>query len=482
MSRSPLQFFEDISAIPRPSGHMEAIAAFVTARAEDADCRWARDEAGNVTVYVPASAGYETCGTVMLQGHLDMVATKTARSTHDFVKDPIELIYDGDILTANETTLGADDGSAVAIMLAVLDDASLAHPALELVFTVDEEAGLLGADQMDCSGLAAKYMINIDSPKEGTLIVGCAAGKRWHMSVPYAPLKAAGTRLDIALEGLRGGHSGEDAHRGRPNANILLGRVLLALAEAFPARLAAFRGGSQDNAIAPSASASLFLPSDAGADARAFRSKAEELISEEEKKWKESEPGMLWSVELSEGETESAGREETLRMLGLLAELPCGVVKWSDEFPGLVHTSANVGVIRMKEGRFMASSHLRALTPEGMKLVSDMSEAAADKFGADKEMAAEYPGWVPSKNSAFLAKAVEVFTDMYGHAPKVEVIHAGLECGIISSKMPGIDAISMGPDLWDLHSPDERMSVSSFERVYDYTVKLLAAMDADSGL
>ncbi len=486
MGKTALEYFREISAIPRPSGHMEGIRAYVNAFAEERGLEYLEDSVGNITIRRPASAGYEKTACLMLQGHMDMIAAKVSTSYHDFETEPLTLITDGDILKADGTTLGADDGVAVAYMLAILDDPALKAPELECVFTVDEETGLEGANAMDCSALRSKYMINLDSPAEGVFTVSCAGGKRYDITYTFQPVKRRGLVFSITLSGLKGGHSGEDAHRGRASANVLMGEILKRIDSSGSLCLSSFTGGSMDNAIPSYCTAEIQLTMD---NIRTRHSMAgierelEEIAEEFKARYRGTDPDLELSVSIRpEVHDYMCSEEDTKKIIALINGLPSGIISMSDEIGGLVQSSSNLGIVDIYPGKAQIVAHMRSSEPAEMDAMSAQVEACAKAAGAAWNIPSEYPGWAFQKESRFRDLATEVYRGMYGSEPELEIIHAGLECGILKGKMPDLDIISTGPNVWDLHSPDERLSLSSFERVYDYVVLLLSKMDDDCGL
>ena len=486
MGQTAMYYFEQISAIPRPSGHMEGIRGYVNAFAEERGLEHFEDDAGNIVIRRPASPGYEKTHTIMLQGHMDMVAAGVADSFHDFEKDPLILIREGDILTADGTTLGADDGISVAYMLAILDDPTVKAPELECVFTVDEEIGLVGANAMDCSALRSRYMINLDSPSEGIFTVSCAGGKRYDIQYTFQPVKRRGLIFSITLSGLKGGHSGEDVHRGRASANVLMTEILKRIDADGSLCLYSFIGGAQDNAIPSFASADIQLTLDNIQKAHSMAAIENELAAIEEEfkaRYAETDPDLKLSVSIRpETNDYMCSEEDTRKIIALLDGIPSGILSMSPEIEGLVQTSANIGIVDIMPGKVQIVSHLRSSEPSEMEQMSETVERVVKETGGVWNVPSEYPGWALQKESSFRDLAMKVFRGMYGHDPKLEIIHAGLECGILKGKMPELDIISTGPNVWDLHSPDEHMSISSFERVYEYIILLLAGMDDACGL
>lgn len=438
----------------------------------------ASDTAGNLVIRVPASAGRGLQPTLVLQGHMDMVCQKTDDSGHDFLRDPIRLIRDGDWLRADRTTLGADNGIAIALMMALVEDASVLHPALELLLTVSEEQGVVGADNLDPALITGTTLLNLDSEQEGVFTVGCAGGVSVNMKLPVKrELPDAGSAaFRLRVEGLLGGHSAEDIHKGRANANVLLARVLDAIQRAADLRLSALAGGTARNAIPRKAGAYFVCLREQVQSCRAAVSAiTEDLISE----YRRSEPGL--SVVLTEipGLPASViGPEETKATIRLILALPNGVAAMSAEIPGFVETSNNIGVIELPEEGTTVSlvSSNRSSVFSRIEELTRRVESVAALAGAESERTRMFPPWKPNPVSPLLEKCVAAYRSAVGEEAKVELAHGGLECGIISDRCGGLDAVSMGPTMEGLHSPDERLFLPSLARTWDFLVVLLASL------
>ena len=464
--------FGDISRIPRGSKNEAAAARHVMGAAQRFGLEAEQDEAGNVIVRMPASPGREGVRSVCLQGHLDMVCEKNADVDHDFTRDPIRLVRDGNFLRADGTTLGADNGIAVATMLAIMENRELEHGPLELLFTVDEETGLTGAGSLRSDFLASRTLVNLDSEDEGILYVGCAGGRdtggRWPAAWEPPAGKVVGARLEV--KGLRGGHSGLDIHRGRGNAIKILARVLVRLAD-LGVRIAGLDGGNKRNALPREASAELFIP-------RSRTARAEKLVATFGMVVKSefSGPDPDVSVTLTvRGEEEGRvlKRHMQKKILRAIRALPHGVIRMSHDIEDLVQTSTNVAVLRTGEDEItMETSQRSSVASE----IDEIAEAVAAVFllsGASVESGSGYPGWQPDLDSQILAVATSTFRDLYGKEPEVAAVHAGLECGIIGEKFPGMDMVSLGPTLEAVHSPEERIHIDTVERFWDYLLAIL---------
>lgn len=465
--------FEQISGVPRGTRHEARIRQWLVDWAASRGLASRTDAVGNLAVYVPASAGHERAPTVVLQGHLDMVWQKTPACDHDFTRDPIRPLRDGDWLRADGTTLGADNGIAIALMMALVEDEFVVHPALELLLTVEEEQGVAGADRLDPDLLSGKLLVNLDSEEEGKFTIGCAGGTSTYITLPVSWGIPAGeaVALEIAVDGLRGGHSGEDIHKHRGNAIKLIARVLDAVQRRAPVRLAAFQGGTARNAIPREARAVAVVPEAAVSECReAFAAMARALTSEAAR----TEPGLTISLEEHPGNGPRAiGRGETETAIRLLMALPNGVARMSAAAEGCVETSNNIGVVALNEDGLRVVSSQRSSVLSRLEEMARRVEALARLAGAAVEQTKVFPPWRPDPDSPLLEKCLRVYEATFGVRPAVEVAHGGLECGIIGDRCGGLDAISLGPTIENPHSPSERLHVPSVARVWDFLVALL---------
>ena len=468
--QSVFSFFEQICAIPHGSYHTTQISNWLVKFAEDRGLEHYQDEAENVIIIKPATPGYENGEPVILQGHIDMVCQKTAECTKDMEKDGLDLILDGDIITADGTTLGADDGIAVAMTLAVLDSDTIKHPRIEAVFTTDEEVGLDGAAALDPKHLTAKRFMNIDSEEEGVFTVSCAGGATAALTFGVEREDFAGTTLTIDVAHLIGGHSGQEIHKGRANADILLGRLLYAASKKAALRIVTVSGGLKDNAIPTDAQAVIVTD-----NAEAVKAVVAELGQAMAAEYSTVDPKI--TVTASEA---GAGRpmtaESTRRIITFLVTTPNGVQAMSADIEGLVQTSLNLGILATKDEAVEASYSVRSCIESQKEMLLDRLECLCTDLGGSMKIFGAYPGWAYSKESPLRDLLVDVFRDQYGHEPQIVAIHAGLECGLFAGKMPGLDCISFGPDLHDVHTPRETMSVSSTQRVWKMLVEALARM------
>ncbi len=467
-----LKLFEQIAAIPRQSKHEAQIAGWLQAWAAQRGFAAQTDPAGNLVIRVPASAGHENAPTLILQGHMDMVCEKTPDSTHNFATDPIRCLVDGDWLHADRTTLGADNGIGIALALALVDHPTVVHPPLELLFTVEEETGLDGALQLKPGFVSGKTLLNLDSETEGVFTVGCAGGKKTRLQLPlsFDPFQS-GQAAQVAVGGLKGGHSGLDIDKQRASANKLLARLLGELRQRAPLRIAAIDGGTAHNAIPREALVTLvFDPAHADAIMQTVQKfqctlQAEYALSE-----------ISLSVALLPAQ---AGRVLTAadsdKVIDLLQALPHGVHKMSARIAGFVETSNNLARIEMQGDTLHLLSSQRSSVPSQLDEITRRIEAVARLAGAQVVSGEEYPAWQPNLDSPLLKRSQEIYTRLFGAAPKVEALHAGLECGQIGVVFGEMDMLSLGATLLDPHSPAERLYIPSLNRVWDFLVAVLAA-------
>lgn len=465
------RYFEEICAIPRGSGNEEAISRYCMDFAEKRGFEAYQDENRNVIITKPASAGYEAAPGVILQGHLDMVCEKDADCTKDFAKDGIDVLVDGDYVRAEKTTLGGDDGIAVAMMLAVLDDDSLLHPHLECVFTTEEETGLYGAEALDISRLKGRRMINIDSEEEGIFTVSCAGGAECDLSLPIVWEEIEGSCYTVWVDGFKGGHSGSDIHKEPGNTNILMGRLLCMLDETVNFRLGETAGGLMDNAVPRSTKAILYVPEEAEQE---LEKKLEEANAVYKKEFAANEPdAAVRFMKEGYGKGRVLSRKSTSLFLLLLHSVPNGVIRYSADIKGLVQTSLNLGILKMDEREAELIFSIRS------SLESEKEELAArlrhitEFLGGTFVRKGDYPGWEYRQESPLRDIMISVYENMYGEKPQVLAIHAGLECGFFSGRLEDLDCVSVGPDLLEAHTPRERLSISSTQRVYEFILEVL---------
>lgn len=471
-----IDIFEAISAIPRCSKNEAKLAAWLMAWAREHGYPFRSDAAGNLVIQVPASPGMDGRPTVILQGHMDMVCEKTPESAHDFECDPIRVVRDGDWIHADGTTLGADNGIALAMALVLAQDHAVRHPPLELLFTVDEESGLIGAHKLDASLITGRILINIDSEDEGVFTIGCAGGEETLVRLPlvHEDWPAGCDYGRVVVGGLRGGHSGVDIHQPRANANRLLGRLLLKLQERGDVRLVSLAGGSAHNAIPRDASAGVAFPSAQAAAVRDAVKWCEQVFRKEHA---DTEPNLFVHCEALEDALPGAvlGSESALQAVRLLNALPHGVHGMSTRVAGLVETSCNLAIVRIEQDALEIISSQRSSAMSRLDEMTERVTAVAALAGASATRMNHHPAWAPNMQAALLKRCREVYGALYDKEPVVEVIHAGLECGLIGDKVPGMEMISIGPNLRHPHSPDEKLNVPSVGRVYQFLTALLAS-------
>ncbi len=469
------KYFGEIAAIPRCSKSEEKVAAYVVKTAKKLGLDARQDAVGNVLVRKPASRGRESVPTVILQGHLDMVCEKNAGTVHDFTKDPIELVRKGEVMMANGTTLGADNGIAVATNLAIMEDRSLEHGPLEFLFTIDEETGLTGAANLQPGFLAGKTLLNLDSEEDWAIYVGCAGGGdttgAWNVSLDAAP--RGSVAFTVTVKGLKGGHSGLEINAGRGNAIKILNRVLLRL-HPLGARVSTIEGGNKRNAIPREASATVSFPAGKEAETSQIIKEMNDTIRAE---YTTVEPDLRITGEKAAGDGRkvlSAQQQE--KILSGIAALPHGVIKMSADVPGLVETSTNVAVINTTNDKITLATSQRSSVESEKQEVGEMVVSVFKLSGAAVEQGSGYPGWKPNLNSPVLKIATKAYSDLFGKDCEVKAVHAGLECGIIGERYPGMDMISFGPTLEAVHSPDEKIYIASVEKFWKFLMEILRRM------
>lgn len=467
------RYFAEIARIPRPSKHEERIAKYVLDTAQRLGLRATQDGCGNIVVKKPASPGRERVRSICLQAHLDMVCEKNAAKIHDFLNDPIELVRNGNVLMANGTTLGADNGVGVAANLAVMEDRSLVHGPLELLFTIDEETGLTGAKNLEPALVESRTLLNLDSEEEGMLIVGCAGGRdtegRWQAEFESAPPHSAACCLTV--KGLRGGHSGLEIDKGLGNAIKLLNRAVLKLS-GIDARLSSIDGGKMRNAIPRECSALLFIPQERVGLAKLLVSELNAIFRGE---LASVEPDLIVSL-TAEGEN---GNGKVLvpslqqQLCRTISALPHGVLSMSADLPGLAETSTNLAAIATTANDIALVTSQRSSVASRLTEAVDTVEAIFELGGASVVTSDGYPGWKPDLASPILKVAKECYRALYGKDAEVRAIHAGLECGIIGEHIPGMDMVSFGPTLKAVHSPDEKIHIDSVAKFWDFLAAIL---------
>ena len=449
-------FFEEVSAIPRGSGNEKGISDFLVAFAKERGLDVYQDEVYNVIIRKPASAGAENAPTVMLQGHIDMVCDKLGSVEHDFTTDGIDLVVKDGVLTANGTTLGADNGIAVALMLTVLNDDSIVHPALECVFTTDEETGLVGAETLDKSQISARTMINLDSEEEGVATVSCAGGVVVTYTCPIAREHKTGSTLTLDISGLLGGHSGSDINLERGNGNLIMARIIDRLMVAGEPAIVSFNGGTKDNAI-----------------------NREGIIADVTAELEVFDPGFTCTVEIADNAAvEAMDQKSALALIRALRLAPNGVIRRNVATDGSVEVSSNIGVVATSDDEVKIMLSPRSSITSLQTECKARLQTLADVLGFDAKFEFEYPGWSYAEHSPVRDVFVESYRELFGSELRIESIHAGLECGLFAEALHGLDAIAVGPTLSDVHTPDESMELASAERFYELLIDVLKRLAA----
>ncbi|MGL4344708.1 MAG: aminoacyl-histidine dipeptidase [Cellulosilyticaceae bacterium] len=469
-------YFEQISNIPRGSGNEKAISDYMVAFAKERGLWVMQDEVNNVYIKKPATAGYEGLPTVIIQGHLDMVCEKNKDTQHDFETEGLKLKIDGDFIRAEGTTLGADNGIAIAYQMAILADQTLEHPAIEVLMTTAEETGMFGVAGMHPEYLEGKVFLNLDTDIEGEFLVSCAGGARAAITLPITKVPCVDAKQScycITINGLLGGHSGADIHRERANANILIGRMLHELSRKVSFNIVQLAGGSKDNVITREAEVIIAI---AEQDNNILETALGELLVTYQNEYCTQDPNLNMKWEKTVQQAQCLDQVSTKGVMDLLLALPYGVMGYSMQITGLVETSLNIGVISTDQDVFKITIALRSSMPTKKQWVIDKLCVISERFGAKCDISGQYPAWTYAQNSRIRELASDVYTQMFGMTPKVEAIHAGLECGFILEKLPHLDMIAFGPNVYDIHSPEERASISSMAKIYQFLVQLLKDM------
>jgi len=467
---SVFAYFEKLCSMPHGSGNTKMISDYLVSFAQEQGIRYIQDELNNVILFGEGTCGMEDHAPVILQGHMDMVCEKDADCPLDMAVDGLDVTHDGKHVFAKGTTLGGDNCIAVAMCLALLADKTIPHPPVEAVITVDEETGMYGAAGIDMSVLKGRVLINMDSESEGIFTVSCAGGGSATISLE-APRRAVyGPCIRLSVDGLRGGHSGVDIDKKRANANKVMGEFLKRIRNLMPLCLTSFAGGSKDNVITSACQATLVAM---GTDLERINDIAQQLQAEIREQYDEPNATIqAFDVDALGGNGLST--EDTSKAIDLLCAAPYGVQKMSDDIPGLVQTSVNLGVVKLGD-TFNATFSVRS-SVNGEKLeMLDQLKAMADTFGGSYELHGQYPAWEYKKDSYLRDTMVRVYKELYGKDPKVLAIHAGLECGLLSEKLPGLDCISIGPDMQDIHSSREKLDIASTERLWNFLLEVLKA-------
>lgn len=468
-----LKWFEAISQIPRCSKNEDAICDWMIKWANDNKFDVKTDSVRNVVIKVPGSAGFENSPIVVIQGHLDMVCEKTPDSDHDFSKDPIKFVYDGEWLTADRTTLGADNGIAMAMAMALAVSDDTPHPPLELLFTVDEETGLTGASSLQPGFIDGRLLINIDSEDEGYFTVGCAGGINTNQSLPldFEAVPADFQLLKINAGGMKGGHSGIDIDKEKANAIKVLARALRLMKDKVDIRLVDFAGGTAHNAIPRDADAVIAVPANSVDEVKAIAANAMETMKIE---FKNTDPDLFIKADPADGSFDKAATAgSTDKFINYVIVIPHGVAVMSTDIEGLVETSNNLARVKIEDNAVKVLTSQRSSIVSRLDALTNRIESVARIAGGEALSGEGYPPWQPNMDSPLLAKSLKIYEGLFNKKPVVEVIHAGLECGIIGDKNPGMDMISIGPTLKFPHSPDEKIHIGTIGMVWDFMAELL---------
>jgi len=465
-------YFGEILKIPRPSKKEEKIAAYLLDFGRKHQLQTLRDAVGNVLIRKPASPGMEKHSPVVLQSHIDMVCEKNADTKHDFDKDPIDAYIEDGWVSARGTTLGADDGIGIAAQLAILESDSIEHGPLECLFTVDEETGLTGAFGLDPTLLQGRILLNLDSEDDGQIFIGCAGGKDTTATLKYEREKAPGAHAayKVSVTGLRGGHSGDDIQKGYGNANKILNRLLWSASRTQGLRLSEIDAGNLRNAIAREGFAIVMVPEKETAAFEAFAAEFNNILKKE---YKVTEPGLNISAVKTNNPGFVIGKETQEKLLNALYACPHGVIAWSQEIPDFVETSTNLASVKTRDGFFEITTSQRSSVESAKHDIASMVAATFMLAGAEVRHSDGYPGWTPNPESAIVDITAQVYEDLFNTRPEVLAIHAGLECGLIGDKYPGMDMVSYGPTIKGAHSPDERINIETVEKFWKMTLEIL---------
>lgn len=468
-----LSYFEELCKIPHGSGNTKAISDYCVQFAKDHNLRYIQDEYNDVIIYKDGTEGFENSAPVIIQGHLDMVCEKTLDSTHDFMKDPLDLKVENGYLYAQNTSLGGDDGIAIAYALSVLASDTIAHPPIEAVFTVDEETSMLGAEKLDMTLLKGRRLLNIDSEEEGVLTCGCAGGLRQHVTFDFQKVEKEGTEIELWIKGLLGGHSGSDIHKQRGNAVKLSSRMYIHLSKTFAMDLISIDGGEKDNVITYSAKMRVLVDS----------AQAEEFIKAVRKE------EAIWKKEFSNDETglnieiTNAGQKniaviapaDSSRIMKFIYAVPQGLICSDRNLPGQSETSLNLGVTVTREDSVFMQFLLRSSIETKKQSLCERVGALVELAGGRYIIDSEYPAWGYDPNSKLRPLMRDVYVKMFKEEPRMEAVHTGLECGIFGGHCEGLDSVSFGPNILDIHSINEKLDLASVERIWRFLLEVLKA-------
>ena len=464
-------YFEKLCSVPHGSGNTKQISDLLVDFAKENGIRYVQDSLNNVIFFQEGTCGYEDHPPVVLQGHMDMVCEKDADCPIDMDKEGLDVTHDGQCVFARGTTLGGDNCIAVAMAMAVLADKTIAHPPLEVIITVDEETGMFGAAGIDLSELKGRTLINLDSEDEGVFTVSCAGGARGTIELPVSRRPVYGPCIRLTVEGLQGGHSGVEIHKPLANANKVMGELLSRIQQLMPICITKLQGGSKDNAITRSCQCTLVALG-------MYPEKINEVCAQLQKELRENydEPeAVVYGDDVDALGGNGLTSEDTAKVIGLLCAAPNGVQSWSQDIEGLVQTSLNLGVVKLEETLRMTFAVRSSVNQEKRDLLKRLSELAGF-YGAGYSEVGDYPAWEYKKDSRLRDTMVRIYQDMFGKEAQVVAIHAGLECGLLSEKLPGLDCVSIGPDMHDIHTSREKLEIGSTRRTWEFLLAILKAL------
>ncbi len=461
-------YFEEICSIPHGSGNTKPISDYLVAFAKEHGLRYVQDESNNVILFAEGTPGYENHPPVILQGHMDMVCEQDSDCPIDMQTQGLDVTHDGTWIYAKGTTLGGDDGIAIAYALAILADKTIAHPPLEVIITVDEEVGMLGADAIDLSAVKGRTLLNIDSEEEGIFTVSCAGGATAVLTLPVQRKAVYGPCIRLCVDGLQGGHSGVEIHKNRANANKVMGQLLSRVQQIMPVCITAFAGGAKDNAIPRSCQTTMVM---LGMQPERINGICQELQAQIRAEFDEP-AAVIYGENVDALGGNALSAEQTQALIGLLCDAPNGVQKMSADIDGLVQTSLNLGIAKLADSMQLTFSVRSSVNEEKQALLGQL-EALAEKYGAEIARSGDYPAWEYRADSPLRDTMVAVYRDMFGKEPQIVAIHAGLECGLLGEKLPGLDCVSIGPDMQDIHTSREKLHIASTQRTWNFLLEVL---------
>ncbi len=464
-------YFEKLCSIPHGSGNTKQISDYIVSFAKEHSLRYVQDKLNNVLIFCEGTCGYESHEPVIIQGHMDMVCEKDADCPINMDTDGLDIDHDGACVFAKGTTLGGDNGIAVAYALALLEDKSIPYPPLEVIITVDEETGMDGAAGIDLSMLKGRTMLNIDSEEEGIFTVSCAGGARANLSLPVQRRAVYGPCVRLTVEGLQGGHSGVEIHKNRANANKVMGEFLSRVQKLMPVCITKLQGGAKDNAIPRSCQVTLVA---LGMYIERINQVAEQLQKEIREQFDEPD-AIVRGDDVDALGGNALTTESSAKVIALLNAAPNGVQSWSEDIAGLVQTSLNLGIVTLDSELSLTWAVRSSVNQEKVELLKHLEELA-QFHGATYSAHGEYPAWEYKKDSNLRDTMIKVYQQMYGKAPTVVAIHAGLECGLLSEKLPGLDCVSIGPNMHDIHTSREKLEIASTKRTWDFLLDVLKAL------